>query len=335
MKKLFFTLAAVFAVVTLSAQITSDLVIKRGVDIEPNGLEDDEVWSMIPPVEISNKFDGEEASVSAYFKMYYTDEFIYLLVNVTDDVFYPAYVAGDTKQEWLYDKAEIYFDVNDVLKDGNGPAYINGYMAPGHYQMAPFLLEENVGSPFFPDNVLYGSLSKQVAICYALKLDENFNCTGYITEYQYPMEAFKNDRDESLDLNAFKNLPQGLGFDVIIVDNDNDGMGRKRAVWKNVGPVEPYNDMDNCAVVAFSNDNVSSINNASVSRVNVFPTIAKDLVNVEGGYERAEIISVSGQSVKVATGGATINVSDLASGLYLVKIYEDGALKGVSKITKK
>ncbi len=336
MRKLFFTLISALMTTALFA-VNADLEIRKGVDLEPNGLEDDAVWSQIAPVYITKTFNTDPTPTvdGSYFKMFYTDQYIYLLVNVTDDVFYPLYMnPTDVKNEHIYDKVEVYFDVNDVLKDGNGPAYTSGYMAPGHYQMAPRFEEDYLGSLYYPDNVLYGSLSKEVAICYDVK--SRLEYTGYIVEYKFPMDAFVNDRSEKMNLNAFKNLPNGLGFDVIIVDNDKpkDDYGRKRAVWKNAGPSEPYTNMDDCAVVKLI-DGGTSVKKVEISKTKVYPNLVSDVLTVEGDINKVVISSVSGQQIKVIENQNTINVTDLEKGLYLVGLYQDNVLKGTHKIIKK
>lgn len=337
MKKLIFTFfAALLTSFMVKSQPQADLTIYKGTDIaEINGYEDDEVWSKVTPIMITNKFDNEEPTVDgSYFKMFYTDEYIYVLVDVTDDVHYPVWVAEDLKQEYLYDKVEVYFDVNDVLKDGKGPAYINGHMDAGHYQMAPYLNEDYYEVPYEPVNVVFGSLSGKATICYSLKMDYS----GYTMEYRFPMSAFVNDTGSELNLQAFKTLPQGLGFDVMIVDNDNDGKSRKRAVWKNVGPVEPYSIMDNCGVVVFSDLEVGTgIENIGIedNQLNTYPNPVKDILYVNGNVDKIELFNIFGQLIKTSTDENYLNMTDVIDGLYFVKAYENGIYKGISKVTKK
>lgn len=330
MKKTIFTLLAVFASYGLFGQIQSDLVIKKGSDIEPNGLEDDEIWSNIAPVTINNVFNYEDPTVESYFKMYYTDEYIYLLVSVNDDVHYPAWIAEDTKNEWQYDKVEVYFDVNNVLKDGKGPAYTDGYMAPGHYQMAPALKEDGYGIPYEPTNVIYGSLSGLATVAYTLKEDNS----SYIMEYRFPMYAFVNELEDEMNVTKLQALPQGLGFDVMIVDNDNDGKGRKRAVWKHIGPTEPYTNMDNCGVVTFSDEVISAVNDIRVSELKVFPNPVMSKLTIEGEFDKVVLTNLAGQQIRVEETTNTINMSEVANGVYILRTYNNGVLNGLTKVIK-
>jgi hypothetical protein len=262
--------------------------------------------------------------------MFYTDEYIYVLVNVSDDVHYPAWIAEDTKNEWQYDKVEVYFDVNNVLKDGKGPAYTDGYMAPGHYQMAPALKEDGYGAPYEPTNVIYGSLSGLATVAYTLKSDNN----SYIMEYRFPMYAFVNDLEDELDVTKFKALPQGLGFDVLVVDNDNDTKGRKRAVWKNIGPTEPYSNMDNCGVVTFSNESISAVNDIRIPEVKVYPNPVMSKLTIEGDFDKVTLTNVAGQKIRVEETVRTLDMSEVANGIYILKTYKNGVLNGLTKVTK-
>lgn len=332
MKKFLFTFLAVsvlFQTATF-AEKTSDLVIKKGVEIDVDGKANEPIWAHVDPISISNKFNNEEATVTAFYKMFYTDEYLYLLIDVTDDLHYPSWVS-ESKEHWMFDKIEVYFDVNDVLKDGNGPAYTNGYMAPGHYQFAPTFEEAAYDIPYLPQNVLYGSLSNEVYICYSLKADNK----SYTIEYEFPLYAFKNDRDESMDINKLKALPNGLGFDIIVVDNDNDGASRKRAVWKNIGPTEPYVNMDNCGVITFGNEILpSGLSSPKTTTVKVFPNPVTEELTIEGNFDRVLISNMAGQEMKVSNTSRKVDVRDLSKGIYILKTFENGICNGVAKITK-
>jgi hypothetical protein len=332
MKRVLFIILVAMCVTNVWADVQADLVIKKWSNIDIDGKPDDAIWSLIDPVPITGKFNDENPTVTASFKMFYTDEFIYLLLDVEDDVHHPAWIA-ESSETWMFDKVEVYFDVNDVLKDGNGPAYTNGYMAPGHYQMAPTFEEGSYEIPYLPTGVLYGSLSSEVFVAYALKADNK----SYTIEYEFPMAAFKNDRDENLDLNAFKGLPAGMGFDVVVIDNDNDGAGRKRAVWKNEGPDESYINMDGCGVIVFDDKGVgiNGITKSTKNEILLYPNPVSSELTIDGDFEKVIITNTVGQQVKkVADSNRSINVSDLTNGVYIIRVYQNGVCTVVGKIIK-
>ena len=342
MKKQFLSLATACLLVaaSASAQVEADLTIKHGT-VAPtiDGDPSDAVWALIDPVPVEKQFTADpEASVTAFFKMFYTDEYLYLLVDVTDDVHYPVWKnPDDAKNNYLYDKVEVYFDVNDNLKDGGSPAHNganNPPINPGHAQLAfDFDDEAQYGSgAVIPSDVVYNFLSDQVFVAYNYKAgDQN----SYVIEYEFPLEAFINDRDEALNMEAFKALPQGMGFDLTVVDNDNDGQGRKRTVWMSAD-AEAYQSMDGCGVVVFGDEELpagSGIGMLDADVVTCYPNPATTTLTVEGDFDTVLLYNLAGQQVKAAT-GTQVDVADLPTGLYVVKAYQDGACKGVAKVTK-
>jgi len=271
MKKLFVALMFFMTSANWAAAQTQVLNIYKGVNLDYlDGTDDDEIWSKVAAVPVTRKFADEEPTVEAYFKMYYTDDFLYIYVDVKDDVHFPAWVGKADNEKiqdvhHIYDKVELYFDVNDVLKDGKSPAYLNGYMDPGHYQVAPYFEEDAYESPYLLTGLLYGDLSDQIMVCYALKSDY----TSYSMEYEIPLDKFKNDKAEFMSKDKFLSLPEGLGFDLTIVDNDNDGQGRKRMVWCS-NETEVYYNMDTAGVVKFVDEPATAgIINISAGRTDM------------------------------------------------------------------
>ncbi|MDR1681970.1 MAG: T9SS type A sorting domain-containing protein [Candidatus Symbiothrix sp.] len=335
MKKNLFILSAVCVLfaTSVSAQVAADVTIKKGWNIDVDGKPDDAIWSLIDPVAIERNFQAEEPSVTAFFKMYYTDEYLYLLVDVQDDVHYPLWQnPEDSKREYLYDKVELYFDINDVLKDGKGPSH-NGAnvppIAPGHAQLAPAFEEGNYDNPFIPSNAVYNYLNNQVFVAYSTKADN----TSYTIEYEFPLDAFINDRGENLSEAAFKALPNGMGFDVTVVDNDNDGKSRKRKVWRSQTN-EAYVNMDDCGVIVFGDEVLSGINSPAISNAKLYPNPVKSELTIEGDFDQVVFTNMAGQQVKMAESNRKVNVSELANGLYIVKTYQNGVWTGVAKMTK-
>jgi hypothetical protein len=345
MKKILSFFVAAFIATSTFAQIDADLVIKKGVDIEINGLEDDAIWALIDPVAIDKPFNPNPANPLAgelptlgepgdtYFKMFYTDNYIYVLVNVVDDVHYPHWMAGGN-QGWLYDKVELYFNVNDVLQDGGSPQWVAGHQDPGHYQYAPSIANEgDYDLVLQPVDGNMGNLSGK-AYWIVTRQGE-----GYIMEFKIPIHLFSNDTDgDSFTADKLVALPQGMGFDVTVVDNDNDGNGRNRMVWMNDGPTESYNNMDNVGVVVFSEELLVTPTNISENRMSslrVYPNPAQNLVTIDANVDKIEVVNITGRLVMVIENSRTVNVSELPAGLYIFKSYENGSLNGVTKVTKR
>ena len=252
MKKLFMMMLMAATLSQASAQ-TQVLNIYTGENLETDldGRDDDPVWEKVEKVPLTRVFQSETPTVEAYFKMFYTDDFLYVYVDVTDDVHFPAWVGkADNERiqdvQHMFDKAELYFNVNENLKGGKGPVYDNGYMAPGYYQVAPYFEESSYDEPYLLTGLLYGDLSDQIMVCYTLKDDYK----SYSMEFEIPLEKFKDDKGEFMSKDKFLALADGMGFDMTIVDNDNDGLLRKRLVW-NSSAQEAYYNMDDAGVVKF------------------------------------------------------------------------------------
>lgn len=199
--------------------------------------EVDDVWSQANVYNIDKNFQSElptlptlNPQTETVWKALYDEDGMYILLIVHDDVYYPSWVAGG--DSWMFDKPEIYFDVNYVLQDGGG--CVGGYNA-GHYQFAPEMTEANhLGGE--------QSLTDGSNVKYAFKVDD----PNYVTEYYVPF-AFLNDKDGApIDLTA------EIGFDVTIIDRDPGDASRKRSVWSNVGAInEAWANMDDAGIITF------------------------------------------------------------------------------------
>jgi hypothetical protein len=364
MTKILSFFVAIGLATTVFAQIQPDLVVKKGVDIEINGLEDDAIWALIEPVSILKPFNANPGNPlgaeiptlgepgETYFKMFYTDEFIYVLINVNDDVLVPYWNSVDFPNKpgdsWKYDKAEFYMDVNRILKDGQGPAWNAGVQDAGHHQFAPYIApivtRADGVSTYDDTDPVWGTVYENVR-------DNNWNAfsgnntyafsqigtTGYVLEARFAISGLTNTDGDTFTAETLQNLPEGVGIDVTIADND--GSGRQRAVWMNDGPAESYNNMDNSGVAIFSEELIinptTNIVENRMSSLRVYPNPAQNLVTVDANVDKIEVVNITGRLVMVVENSRTVNVNELPAGLYIFKTYENGSLNGVTKVTKR
>ncbi|MFB6342676.1 sugar-binding protein [Saccharicrinis sp. FJH62] len=228
-----FTILAAFLVGAFSFAQQPEAVFTRLTDTAPvlDG-EIDAVWDNATKYDIDKDYTGETPTVGAsYFKGMYADSGIFVLVYVDDDVLVPWYAqtGGD---EWTYDKAEVYFDVNEGdLADGQGPS--TG--GTGHYQFAPSITEENAN----------GALTEESNYRYALKTTD----PSYTIEYFIPFSTL-------VDKSSFVMAQTAeFGFDVYISDRDaaGDAGSRQRKVWANIGTVgENWGNMNDAGLVTLA-----------------------------------------------------------------------------------
>jgi hypothetical protein len=212
----------------------------------------DPLWNNVEVHNIQRTYRTEAPTLDlATWQAAWNDTSVFILITVKDDDFYPYWESGDV--EWMSDKPEIYFDVNDVLKDGGGPSHM-----AGHYQIAPPFNDE-LNEYFYTGYYYPGPASnKDIYVTVAYKVND----PDYVYEYALNIEDFIDKTEMPLNPN---NIDM-ISFDVTIVDRDDDGELRKRGVWKNTGAIdESWNNMDDCGIVTFSTDEVAVDISASIS----------------------------------------------------------------------
>jgi hypothetical protein len=271
-----------------------------------DGLGDDAVWSNAKVTTITPEapFQAEVPTfTSATAKVFFNDTAFFVLLSSQDDVWYPACVAVAT-DHWMYDKTEVYFDVNSVLVDGFGPG--SGADALGHYQYAPQFSCDAMGVARVDGGAL---------------VDDDFDGAGASSlEFSIPFTAMA-DKDGVAFAAADGKV---IGWDVTFIDNDNDGTGRKRLVWSNIGGTnESWNDMDACGVVTLKKA-VDAVNNVTLSQKSVYPTTTSGILNVPQSVSEVTIINSAGQVVsKLSVNNGIVNVAGLNEGMYFVSMIEN------------
>ncbi len=210
----------------------------------------DPLWNNVEVHNISRTFRTEEPTLNlSTWQAAWNDTSIFILVTVEDDDYYPYWESGDN--QWMSDKIEIYIDVNDELKDGGGP--VNRV---GHYQIAPWFYDELSQYSYTGYQATGQNNGVYATVAY------NVNDPDYVYEYALNIEDFIDETEMPLNPN---NVDM-IGFDVIIVDRDDDGELRKRGVWKNTGAIEEsWYNMDDCGIVTFSTDDIAVDISASIS----------------------------------------------------------------------
>jgi hypothetical protein len=196
----------------------------------------DPIWELAEAHKINRRYQYENPSLDlATWKAAWNDTAIFILVTVEENDFYPSWISGD--YDWMSDKVEIYFDVNDYLKDGGGP-----WQVVGHYQVAPDF-HDNI----YQDNAstdYYSGYGESVYTTYGY----NVNAPNYVYEYAVRIEDLIDNNGKPLDP---YNIDM-MGFDVCIIDRDKGDNNRKRAVWRNSGAIdESWANMDDCGTVTF------------------------------------------------------------------------------------
>ncbi|HPE74734.1 MAG TPA: sugar-binding protein [Draconibacterium sp.] len=251
MRKIFTLILGVLFVSAAFAQLERPRAVIKKAEVKPviDGVFD-EVWATTDSFAIDRPYDTANGAPTlgepgeTYWKALWDEDGYYLIVKVTDDAYYPNYLHEGGGDAWMYDKPEIYFDVNYVLEDGLGPS-VSG---SGHHQMAPDMTaaKEN-GQLNTEDN------TRQ----HAFKVD----APNYVAEYFVPWASLTNSDGGGVDLEA------EIGFDVSINDSDPDNNTRRRGVWANVGPdaTEAWSNMDQCGIITLEGAQVIYVEEINIS----------------------------------------------------------------------
>ncbi len=221
---------------TLSLQYSSPLkrtaVLNKASTPPVINGDIDAVWATANTYNIDVPFLSNGPSLGAKgtttWKGLWNDNGIYILLQVNDDVFFPAYAGAVPAESWLYDKPEIYFDVNTILQDGLGAKDPNS----GHLQVAPGMEADKInGTPVtWAEN----------GVTFAFKVAN----PSYVAEYFIPFTYLKDKNGVIVPKTAL------MGFDVTIDDRDSEDTYKQWAVWSNYGlHDESWISMDDCGTI--------------------------------------------------------------------------------------
>ena len=138
----------------VEAEIINNPPPTREADIKrlPDGYsptidgQADILWNNVEAHNIDLNFTGEFPTLyDATWKAVWNDTVICVLVEVSEDSFWPSWLSG--LADWASDKPEVYFDVNEILEDGLGP--LPDGSNQGHFQFAPNFSETEQGTLHF------------------------------------------------------------------------------------------------------------------------------------------------------------------------------------------
>lgn len=192
----------------------------------------DEIWNSVAKNIIQVPVEDNLVSFkeSASWRALWDDNYLYLLIEVPDDDFYPS--VESNLDFYLSDCPEIFIDVNENKVDGFG---VMEGPSSGHHGYAPSFNDENHKTDFYPN----------CSFAYDANIDKNDNSTSYFVEYAFLFEDLTDNDGDALnptDRNT-------IGLDILINDLDEIGKGEsseivQRVSWVNDGQ-NAYSGWDN------------------------------------------------------------------------------------------
>ena len=235
MKKLLIAITYFSILVSSTLQGQSTATIPENSNVAAvDGIANEAIWGTITPNQIDKVFASETIDdandLSAYWKAYFNDVGIFILVEVTaDDSLYT-----ERGNFWENDYVDIYFDMNvGNLDDGLGASSIES----GHYNL--YYTRDPI-----VETISDGSWKDGIEVGITVNTSDNTS----IHEYYIP---WANIPDINYDVFTPNNTDV-IGFDVMVIDNDDGTSTRNRMLWSNDGTTdENWNNMDDAGRLSF------------------------------------------------------------------------------------
>ncbi|HQN94519.1 MAG TPA: sugar-binding protein, partial [Prolixibacteraceae bacterium] len=242
----------------------------------------DALWNDIDTNKIEKDFINESPTVDAFWKATWADSGLFVLVSVDDDNHWPSWKSGGDL--WRYDWVNVFFDVNQDLKDGGGTG-----AGLGHLETYFNIEELNYGIPYL--NVI-PSLSTTGGN-YAYRLNGDI----FTLEMFIPFENFTDNTGTTMTKQSMLSRA-AIGFDVNITDQD-EGItsSRHRKVWQNDGSGcgEAWACMDDCGTIILDGEPVIDISDQTIAfdEIYIGNTQNKSFTIGNLAYEPLSITSVT------------------------------------------
>jgi len=269
--------------------------------------------------------DGAAPDFDGQFKACWSANYLYMYVEVTDDIFEP-YVNGKANS-WTWDNMEVFIDL-----DTNSTTDTYSETSTTQIRICPGL-ETAAGA----DSICESSSRGDIGL-YKSAWEKTPN--GYNVELGIPWLTATTDA--SVDIAAKIAANTVIGFDFAIADADGDGTGAEGG--RNVeGGAQMFWDLDTDDPLSGNEDNayrnrrvfgwmildgtpvddpiVSGYTQVNKETIFVYPNPAVDVLHITNYSGSATIFSVTGAVVlDVENVNGTIDVSSLNSGVYILKL---------------
>lgn len=281
--------------------------------------------------------DPAAPDFDAQFKACWSASYLYLYVEVTDDIFEP-YLNG-AEQSWTWDNIEVFIDL-----DTNSTTNTYSETSTTQIRICPGL-ERADGT----DSIAEWTSRGKVAY---FKTAWEKVPDGYVVEVGIPWTCATTE--ETVDIAAKVAANTVIGFDFAIADADGDGTGTTGG--RNVeGGAQLFWDLDTDDPLSGNEDNAYqnrrvfgfmildgtpvddpmappvAVEPATTKSINVYPNPAVDVLYISGYSGPVTIYNVIGEVVmEVENVNESINISNLSTGVYVVQT-KDVATKIIKK----
>ena len=311
-----------FGTVTLEEPVTTpqntgEIVVTNAAPAI-DGVGNDPMWDNATAYNIETISKGEPSNNSATWKALWDDEFVYVLVEVEDDIL--GYSA-DIK-EWNRDAVEIFFDIGNT--DGSGESY-QYELDPGDWQFRYNLVDNSIGVGRGEEGVTTDSKDGM----------HTENGTNYTVELKFKW----SELGASVPTWTTESGAE-LGFEVAVMDNDGttDDDFQGAYSWNADANEAHKNSTYFGTATLVTETGINDIN--TTKTVSVYPNPASNLLNLENtsSEQIVSIYDITGKTVKEVSLGSSnsqINISELKQGLYIIKVMDNNDNMNIVKFIKK
>ena len=253
--------------------------------------------------------DGD-SDISGSWKAAWDDDNLYVAVKVLDEMLDfgedDLNDAGDgfAAEQYNYDNVEIFINPTGE-RNADDVTYATANASQIRYNPTDGTQDyNNSAAGYIAD--LDGGLD-------LLEWSSEEISGGYVVEALIPWSAILPDPTT---------VPEKIGFTVNVGDSDEAGGNREGILlWVGAGSNDnQWNNINYFGILNLTDGGETSINEATVTSLNLYPNPATNMVTVENATEDIVVYNSIGQVVlTVAANSSTINVdvSSLAAGIYV------------------
>jgi len=169
-----------------------------------------------------------------------------------------------------------------------------------------------------------------------------YSLTGENWAYEFGvnLSTLKNIDQVAMDCETILALPEKVGFDATIIDQD-EGIttARQRAIWQQGDGTEgeSWNVMDQAGTITLVGTcEEVGINTVKAVNISVQPNPVTDFLTINADFDKVVINNILGQEISTMNQIKTnrIDVGDLSKGIYIIKVYKGERYLGAAKINK-
>lgn len=293
-------------------------------EITIDGVNDEAMWSGEQSTDAFNPTGSTGADADFTFSFYvaFNPMYLYLYAVVLDDYDNSLTYTTDGNP-WTYDNVEVFLSLDTTNSTGTTSG---GY--GGDTNCVQLRINRGIDSIQTP-----GRATQEEYIHYW----EN-TASGWICETAIPWTCVLSDAQTKEDMMDYLDMVHG--FDMSGADSDTDGPDHRdcQTAWDNDDPDTPEDRTEDNAwtnrsvfgIMTVASGDVpgdwefpNSIENLTETNLAVYPNPANNTINLDiEGLQTVEIYNIAGVQVKVVETTGVVDISDLNSGLYLVRVGE-------------